>query len=90
MPDPIRCHIAGVKFREGAGARLLAMSPGVPLTLEAEEDRSGLWCVCWFGEVEDVGFKSHKGPVVTRAEAEKRMARQMKVHPTVIFWLERA
>lgn len=36
MPDPIRCHIAGVKFREGAGARLLAMSPGAPLTLEAE------------------------------------------------------
>lgn len=36
MPDPIRCHIAGVKFREGAGARLLAMSPGMPLTLDAE------------------------------------------------------
>lgn len=37
MPEPIRCHIAGVKFREGAGARLLAMSPGMPLTLEAED-----------------------------------------------------
>ena len=39
MPDnTIRCHIAGIKFREGAGAHLLAMSPGMPLTLEAEDD----------------------------------------------------
>lgn len=36
MADPITCYIAGVKFRQGADARLAAMDPGTVLTLEPE------------------------------------------------------
>lgn len=37
MPESMAFHIAGVKFREGAHARLLALPAGTPLTLEPEE-----------------------------------------------------
>ena len=47
-----------------------------------------LWCVCWYGNTEDYGWRQHRGPAVTLIEASRRITRSRKMYPHIIFWLE--
>ena len=56
--------------------------------LAKEVFRSELWCVCWYGNTEDYGWRQHRGPAISREEATKRIIHGRKKYPHIIFWLE--
>lgn len=64
----------------------------LPSLIERLEKAQGLdlWHVCWAAEVEDIGFKQHKGPVCSRSEAERRLSCGRAQYPWIIYWLEPA